>query len=208
MRMAQINPALRTNSVKVLDCIEWLLRQIKPANSDEQRTYYTDGVVVDRKRDTRRIVQDLAADVNSIGTLARIKEGNVKLLTGKKGIIGNAKRQLAGVDLVCWSVMQPPQDRAGITGDQLLGWLRHDVDVALSNDNDGNPAILRAAMSLVGESGPWGGPGLWGSVPSCFDLTITGSLAGPMSNFPYFMQVIQIEYLFDEFNPGRISGSL
>jgi hypothetical protein len=191
----------------VLDCIEHLLNQVKPANSDANRAYFTDGIVVDRRRDPRKVYADLATELKNKGAYIRIKEGPGKILTGNKGFVGNAYRTLSAVDLICWSYMTAQQDAAGITSDQLTSWLRHDINTALSTDEDGTTCIIRASVALSQQKGPWGDPGTWGFAPNCMDLVMTGWLDGPMSTWPAVMQVIQLSYLSDEYSAGRIPGT-
>ena len=213
--MSQVNPASRPNATKIIDCLTWLLEQISPANNGNPakngagRAYATDGVVIERTRDPRKLNQDLATDFRRVGTLIKIRESTEQTLTGNKGIVGNSKRRLATLELICFQAMSDQQDRAKITADQIQAWLREDIDQALSNDDTGIDCITRASNSLSASAGPWGAAGMWGRRPTCIDLTIVGYInANPLTEFPNFVQTIKLSYLYDKLGPGRIPGVL
>lgn len=192
----QTNVYLRGNSTRVIDCVEWLLRQINPANNDANRQYNTTGVAVDRTRDTSKAVRDTNADYLKYGTLIRIKESGSKILSGPGVQIGNARRDLFHIELHCWQTISDTQVRAGVTADQIMGWLRDDIDSALSTnpEPEGIDCIQRAsnALQLV----QWYNMpvGTWGILPSCMYLHTISYMAGPMALFPEFAQVIHIQY--------------
>lgn len=209
--MPQADVTLRSNTTRVLDCLEWLFKQINPANNTADRTYYTQGVAINRRRDARVLIQDLQAEYKKLGSIIMIKKGAAERVPGTssaKGPLGNAQRFKQGVDLVCRSMMTDDQDRAGVYLDQLVEWLQHDIKISISNDNDGTDCITRAARGLQTVDGPWGTAGLWGSRPSCINLQITKIVEGPLSSFPELMHAIQLEYLFDEFGPNRLPASM
>ena len=205
----QSNIQLRPNVVRVVDCIEYLLQQIKPANNNENMTYYTDGVVVDRKRDPRKITQDKVEDYRALGTLVRISLGSRKLGTGNDGSqLGVMYRKSMNVNLYCFQVLSQEQDIAGVTEDLIQDWLEHDITWTLANSMNGMNPIQRASYALNTIAGSWGPIGTFGGPPSCINWKYHSTLAGPVAGFPNLTQMIQFTFDYDEFGPAGTPGTL
>jgi len=199
----QTNIQLRPNTVRVIDCIQWILQQVKAGGF-----YYTDGMVVDRNRDPRRLVLDQDAALRKYGSLVRIKEGDSKTLTGRRGFVGATTRTVQRIELICFQVLAEVQDRAGVSIDMIQGWLRHDIKVALGTDDvSGTTAIERAVPLMNQATGPWGGPGTFGPPPSCIDIEVLGHLAGSLAEFPYCHQTVMVSYEYDEYGVVQRPGS-
>jgi hypothetical protein len=201
----QTNIQFRPNTVRVIDCIQFILQQIKPGAGD---FYFTDGMVVDRNRDPRRLLLDQDAGLRKYGTLVRIKEGDSKKATGSKGFVGATSRTVQHIELICVQLMADAQDRAGVTIDMLQGWLRHDIEVALGSDDVSGATCIQRATPLMNQvKGPWGDVGTFGPPPSCIDMEVMGHLAGSIVDFPGCHQTVIVSYIYDEYGLARRPGS-
>lgn len=183
----------RTNTVRVLDCLQWHLERINASNG-----FATDGVTVDRSRDPRKVNQDIAAEFRASGTLVRIKMSDGEWLRGTRGVVGGVRRKQQQVELICAQELTQDQDEAGITVDMIQDWLRHDIEWGVL---DADPNFLDAAEALRTADPDWG------NAPSCINFQIDKYLAGPASTFPIVWQVFVCSYLYDEYSPGGTPGT-
>jgi hypothetical protein len=191
----QTDASKRPNTTRVLDMIEWHLRNFSIANGD-----YIEDIGVDRLRDPRLLWQNTPQDLRDKGTIVRIKAGDWKKVSGEMG--GN-RRKLQTVELYCFQSLGNAQDDSQVSIDLMQDWLRHDIEKHLAED------MLLGFQQAVGglnqQKGPWGDAGTWGKAPSCINLQVTEGIIGPYSH-PRASMLIRLQYLFDEAAPGGVPG--
>jgi hypothetical protein len=173
-----------TPNVKVLDCIEYTLKQITNANG-----FITDGVVVDRLNDPRNLKQNVANEFRKNPTLVRLKLGNWK--KDHSGEI-NSIRKIQTLELICRQTLTTAQDTAGIDCEMLKDWLRHDVEWALRRDN-----LLRTAAAAVKAEKLAEGID-WGDAPGMINLEMTDGMVGSIITHPDVYQTLTLQWRYNE----------
>jgi hypothetical protein len=200
----QTNATIRHNVTRVVDMIEWHLKRMTAANG-----FSTDGLTVDRLRDTRKQPEDITMEYRADGTLVRICVGDSRKIVGRSAnggreTIGNARSKTQQIKLWCFQRMTDEQSEAGVSLDQMQIWLAHDIEWALAADVQTNFGLATAGLNAI--AGPWGDVGSWGLKPSCFNLGVTDVKPGPSFNFPSAWQLILLQFDYDEYGPQGLPG--
>jgi hypothetical protein len=187
-----------TNTVKVLDCLEYTFNRITIANG-----WLTDGVVVDRKRDPRIIFQNKDDQYRKLGALIRMKVGDWKKVAGNRpggGPIGNTRRKKQIIELICGQSLTPEQSQAGIDVEMIKDWLRHDIEWSLRDDMQ----LINAATAVSAAKAAEGI--FWGTAPEVINASLDEGMAGSINAFPEVYQTLIFSYEYDETAPLGAAG--
>lgn len=204
--MPQLNAQLRTNTTRVIDCLEFIL-----ADGGEHtcRRFNTQGIVVDRDHDPTVLFEDRASVYREKGTLIRIKVGDMRAARAGSGSrelvspMGGTNRTEQTIELICAQTLSAAQKDKRITMDQISDWLRHDVVWGLANDpHSGESAVVIAAAELNSRKGVWGDVGTFGGPPSCMSMKVEQGLAGSIITGYDVYTTYVVTYLYDETFPG------
>jgi hypothetical protein len=191
--MSQTDAKIKTNTIKVVDCLELILKSITIANG-----YITDGIVVDRSRDPRVLWQNKDSEYRKTGTMVRIKMGDWKKLRNKQGAVGQTRRKLQTIEFICSQTLTKTQDPEQIKIDMIQDWLRHDIEDAIYSDL----TLMEAATALNVIDGTWG------TVPSYINASIDQGLTGSVAYFPDCYQTFVLTYEYEESGDTGIPGRL
>jgi hypothetical protein len=192
----QTNNRLRTNTVRVVECIARNLGRICPENG-----FVTDGVVVDLDGDTRVSEGDKAQAFRKSGAIIRVHVGDWKLLhgttkAGERGIIGG-KRKRQIIEFICKQTLGKEQVDKGVKTYQIADWLRADIEWGVIYGDLG----LRTAANELSKIQPD-----WGLPPSYINPLLTHGVSGPPLKFPHSVQVLRLQYDYDELFPEGAVG--
>lgn len=190
------NQPIRTNGIKCLDIISWHILRINPDAGFAGGPH-----VLNRSHDPRLLKEDQAAQFRRCGSRVTVKQADIKLLKspgkpGERGTLGGIKRYWSKVELIHNITLTKSQDEAGILLDYPLSWFAWDIQwncLYHKNTQGQQDFVSLAAADLNAKI-----PG-WGVAPSMINPLATQVLAGPAINHPNAVQVIAIEFLYDEY---------